>query len=69
MTIRSLTTPVRLVKFGDVWNGPAGAETVTGIANSFRPTNMDITLFNPALNSSRVVTLNRDQWFAVQRDE
>ena len=68
MTIRSITVPIRLLKFGDTWNGPNGAETVTGIAYNYDPSKFDITLINAGLNTSRTVTLNRDQWFAVQRD-
>lgn len=69
MTAKSVTTQVRLLKFGDVWNGPFGPESVTGIDNSFRPQNMDITLTSVASSTTRTVTVNRDQLFMVQRDD
>ena len=74
MTIQSVTTQVRQVRFGDVWRGAAGPtnrgpETVTGIANNpFNPLKMDITLTNEAQNSTRTMTINKNQWFAVLRD-
>jgi hypothetical protein len=64
MSLQRVTVQVSAVKFGDVWLG----SSVTGIANSWRPGNMDITLYDPAAQASRTVTINRNQWFAVERD-
>ena len=65
MTIRTVTVPVRLVRFGDVWLG----SSVTGLVQSWRPENMDVTLYDPAALQSRTVTINKNQLFAVQRDD
>jgi hypothetical protein len=69
MTARSVTTQVRLLRFGDVMTGIVGSGTVTGLANSFRPENMDVTLAELDTGTSRVATLNRNQWVSVQRNE
>jgi hypothetical protein len=63
MTTQTVTVQVQHVKFGDVWLG----STVIGIANSWRPENMDITL-SDADGTPRTETINRNQWFAVTRD-
>lgn len=68
MTQQTVTVQVRLIKFGDQWNGPNGPEAVTGIVNNYDPSKFDLTLANPALGTSRTVTLNKDQWFAVTRN-
>jgi len=65
VTVQVITTQVRGVRFGDVWQG----STVTGIANSWRPENMDITLNDPEAGAERTVTINKNQWFAVERDD
>jgi hypothetical protein len=64
MSSQRMTVQVAAVQFGDEWLG----STVTGIANSWRPENMDITLYDPAAQQSRTVTINKTQWFAVTRD-
>lgn len=74
MTTKSVTIRVHEVRFGDVWRGAAGPgnrgpETVTGIVNNrFDAKKMDITLTNNDQQTSRMVTVNRNQWFAVLRD-
>lgn len=74
MTEKSITIPVHQVLLGDTWRGQAGPanrgpETVTGVANNrFRAGYMDITLTNAAMNATRTMTVNRNQWFAVLRD-
>ena len=57
------TVQARMVATGDQWQG----STVTKVAPSWNPQNMDITVIDADTAQSRVVTINRNQWLSVQR--
>lgn len=66
MTLQSTTVQVRLLSIGDVYRG----ETVTNVAPSPRTRAgfFDVSLYTPETQTTRIVSLHGDAWYAVTRD-
>ena len=62
--MKTLTVQARLLAIGDLVQGAR----VTDVANSFRPLYLAVTLRDEATRTDRVMTVPRERWVQVVRD-